>query len=125
MTKRSFVMAVVDYSAEPRLKSKTIPDQSLSILEIVRRYVRGIPVDVVQREPVYSDQTEFDLEKLSRMNFAEKAAFADELKERAIAMDSELRERARILDERARKASEEKQKRDSESRQPVAPPKEG
>lgn len=57
-------------------KSVCIPDQSMSVQEIVRRFVRGIPIDVKQREAVYVDQNDHDLEKLSRMDFGEKAEFA-------------------------------------------------
>lgn len=75
-------------------KSKTIPDQSMSIQEIVKRFVRGIPVDVLKREPVYSDQQDHDLEKLSRMDFGEKAEYAQALKRQGEELQNELRELA-------------------------------
>lgn len=76
-----------------RRKSQTIPDQSMSIQEIVKRFVRGVPVDIVQREAVYSDQSEHDLEKLSRMDFGEKAEFARRMSEQAQGLSTELQER--------------------------------
>lgn len=54
----------------------------MSIIEIVKRYTRGIPVDVIQRQGVFIDQNEHDLEKLHRMDFGEKADMADGLKAR-------------------------------------------
>lgn len=87
---------LVDY--KKRRKSLTLPDQSMSIQEIVRRYVKGIPIDVVQRRPVYTENTGMDLEQMSRMDFADKAALADEmrleaegLKEQLIANDDQRR----------------------------------
>lgn len=60
--------------------SKTIPDQSMNIQELVRRYVKGIPVDVVQREKVYIDQSVLDLEKLGRVDAADRAFQAMEMR---------------------------------------------
>lgn len=64
----------------PLRKQLAIPDQSLSIKEILNRYVRGVPVDVRHREPVYVDQSEFDLEQLSRMEFSDKMSIAERLR---------------------------------------------
>lgn len=88
-------------------KSKTIPDQSMSIQEIVKRFVRGIPVDVVQRDPVYIDQEEDDLERLSRMDFGEKAEYAAALAERNARVQAELAEAERNESEAKQKAAKE------------------
>lgn len=91
--------------------SKTVPDQSLSIQEIVKRYVKGIPVDVVKRHPVYSDQQDDDLEKLSRMDFGEKAAYAAQLAEQAKQLQKEWaeleRDRREARDRQATNAAAE------------------
>jgi len=84
--------------------SKTIPDQSMSLQEIVRRYVRGIAIDIVHREPVYLDQSEYDLERLNRMDFGEKAAMAAELS--AQAQDIQQRYEANERAQRAKQAKE-------------------
>lgn len=90
-----------------RRKSIAIPDQSLSIQEIVKRYVRGVPVDIVQRKGVYVDQDDHDLEKLSRMDFGEKAEYAAALAEDAKRLQSELSELERSHSEaKAKQASE-------------------
>lgn len=95
----------VDFKKVPR-KSLTIPDQSLSIQEIVRRYVRGVPVDVIQREAVYIE-SDHDLEKLSRMDFAEKSDYAKAMAEDAKELQDELEKRKTRLDEeRAKSASD-------------------
>lgn len=88
-----------------RRPSKTVPDQSLSIKEIVSRFVRGIPVDVQQREGVYVDQSDHDLEKLSRMDFAEKADMAAVLAQQAAQMQNELQENERSQAEAREKAA--------------------
>lgn len=99
----------IDYKT--RRKSVVVPDQSLSIKEIVSRYVRGVPADVIRREAVYVDQNDFDLEKLSRMDFAEKAEIASQLKTEAERITSEYNERVTTAkEEQAKKESEENAK---------------
>lgn len=78
-------------------KSRTIPDQSMSIHELVRRFVRGIPADVVQRDAVYNpNNNQVDLEALSRLDPADKAFEAAEMKARN---DADAAELQRIYDE--------------------------
>lgn len=77
--KKPYIKPTVDYKVVR--KSITIPDQTLSIQEIVTRFSRGINVDVIQRQTTYTDQVDYDLEKLSRMDFGDKAAFAAELED--------------------------------------------
>lgn len=89
-------------------KSMTIPDQSMSIREIVERFVRGIPVDVIQRQGVYMDQDEHDFEKLNRMDFAEKKAYADAMQARAEAIQSDLEESERAKRESERRRAQER-----------------
>lgn len=92
-------------------KSKTVPDQSMSISEIVRKFVRGIPVDVVQRQGVFVDQNEHDLEKLSRMDFAEKSELASEMREHTEQVVTDIEERK----QRAKKVKEQKAKESEQS----------
>lgn len=108
-TRGKFTPPVVRWSM--KRKSQTVPDQALSIREIVQRYVKGIPVDVIQREGVYVDQQEHDLEKLNRMDFGDKAAFAADLKERnqAIVEQAQATVEAKRKKERLR-AKRERQK---------------
>lgn len=84
---------MIDY--KKTRKSVAIPDQSMTVQEIVKRFVRGIPVDVVKRTPVYADQNEFDLEKLARMDFGEKHQLANSLADRAAELQEELDDRRR------------------------------
>lgn len=66
----------------PSRKQLAIPDQALSLREIVKRFVRGVPVDVKHRDPIWIDQEEFDLELLSRSEFSEKMSIAEELRQK-------------------------------------------
>lgn len=91
---RKYIPPKINYGK--RRAKLAIPDQSLSIQEIVKRYVRGVPVDVVQRKGVYLDQSDEDMEKLSRMDFHEKSEYAAFLKERSEALKLEIDEHHRL-----------------------------
>lgn len=86
---------------KPVRKGKTIPSQAIPIKTIIDRFLRGVPVQASMNKPVYVDQTEFDLEKLSRMSFDEKAAFAADMAARNEAAQADL-----VEAERERKAKE-------------------
>lgn len=96
MYKDFYVRREVSYKRLPGRKSCCIPSQSMSIQEIARRYVKGIPIDVVQREAVYVDQTEFDLEKLGRADLVDRDEVADLLRERQAAIVQGLEDDERV-----------------------------
>lgn len=98
------------HSTRRKRPTVTIPNQSMKIDEIVRRFVKGIPVDIVQRQAVYVDQSEHDLEAMSRMDFAEKAAVADLMRERAEQQQSELQAIERVKREKKQKREDEQQR---------------
>lgn len=102
----------VKFDRKAKRPSQTIPDQSMSVLEIVKRYVRGIPVDVVRHPAVYVDQERFDLEKVGRMDFDQKAELAAELSRERERISAEVRARQ----EEAKRIDEERaaEKRESE-----------
>lgn len=88
---------------ETKRKSMTIPDQSLTIQEIVKRFVKGIPVNVVKRDGTYLNQSEHDFEKITRMDPFEKAALADEFQQQAQEQNDQLAANERAKRERAAK----------------------
>lgn len=92
--KNNYQPPKIDYSK--RRATTAQPNQSMSIQEIVRRYVKGIPVDVTQRQPMYNEQDHYDLEKLSRMDFGEKAELADQLKQDAELIQADFLELQRL-----------------------------
>lgn len=84
------------------VKSRTIPDQTMSIKELVRRFVKGIPADVSQKQPVYVDQSDHDLERMSRMDSADKAYEAVVMRAENERVEAELVEsERRVQEERA------------------------
>lgn len=102
---RVYKVPVIDYGKVR--KSQVLPDQTLSIQEIVKRYVKGVPVDIARREAVYVDQNDHDLEKLSRMDFGEKAEYAQAMKQRADRLKTEFTERVKsAADEKAKSAKD-------------------
>lgn len=63
------------------LPSMTIPNQVLTMDELVRRYVRGDP-NVTQFQPVYSDND--DMPNIEHMDEMEKLEMSRALKSRSI-----------------------------------------
>lgn len=109
---RKYIYPTIDY--KKKRKGMAVPDQSLSIQEIVKRFVRGVPVDIQQREGVYLDQDEVDMEKLTRADFGEKHDMAAHYAASAERMKDELTERQRLDQESAAKAKEDRLKRKAE-----------
>lgn len=68
----------------------TIPDQSMTVLELKERYVRGLPLGG-QRVPVYRGE-EDDFPDLARMDISERAEYAEQLAEKIKAMKDDLME---------------------------------
>lgn len=85
---------------------KTLPDQTMSIKEIVSRFTRGISVNAHERPGVYSTQDEYDLEKLNRLEFGEKQAMAHSLaklvEDTANELDEQEKEAAAAAKEKAK-----------------------
>lgn len=89
-------------------KSKTLPDQAMSVETILSRYTRGVPVNVARREEVFIDQDEYDFEAMARMSFADKADLAESLRARAKEIERRMND-ARELEKEQREAFEQSQ----------------
>lgn len=107
VTKGSYKPLVTNPQAKrtkPVLKP-TQPNMALSIRKILERFTRNQATDVKVHEGTYSDQEDFDLEKVSRMSFDEKRELARELRRKAegIAqgMEEAKEERKRIAKQEA------------------------
>lgn len=88
----------------PKRKSKTLPDQALTPQQIMDRYLKGLPVNAIQRDRVYMDgDGDTDYEALSRMDFDEKAEVAARLRERA----AQIEEQLKAQDERTKELARE------------------
>lgn len=105
-------------------KSMTIPDQSYTVKQLFERFRKGLPVDTMNREAIYSqhEDDEIDLEKLSGLSKMDKADLAAELNahhEAEIAADKE-RQAQRVRDAEAKKQAEAAQKKEAETRSETA-----
>lgn len=61
------------------VKDEVVPDESLSLEEILSRFTRGESLEV-EHEGNYDDQTEVDLEKLKSADLVDRAEYVDRLK---------------------------------------------
>lgn len=67
----------------------TIPDQTMSIRQILARYVKGQPIDQVEREPIYYGEEE--LPQLERMDLADRQAYREALQEHISSLENQLK----------------------------------
>ena len=63
---------------ENTMPGKTIPDDSLTLREILTRYAKGAPLSVHEYNPVYHGEDVF-LPDLSKMDLSEIEAFKSEI----------------------------------------------
>lgn len=97
-----------DYSNEV---DQVVPDQSMSLDEILTRFVRGeaLPVGMdVQEGDEDADPTlsNVDLEKLANSDLVDKAEFVDRLTELQKKYNDQEKEKARLLAEKKQKEYE-------------------
>lgn len=105
VTKRTYKLR--NRKNKVRSSSATLPNQAMSVNEIVKRFVRGVPVGVVKREPIYVDQNDMDLEKVSRMDFGEQYEMAEQFRNRAASIADNLKARQERMNEQANEDEEE------------------
>lgn len=106
-------------------KSQTQPDQSMSIRTIIERFTRGVSINAVRREGVYIDD-DLDLEKVSRMDFAEKAELSEAIKARLQQAQADANERERLRNEEKQSESEAAEASEKQSaKKPAKPAKKG
>lgn len=61
-------------------KKAVVPNQSLSLQEILERFTRGEPLEIGRIGAVYDDGAE-DLEKMAHADLVDKQEFVDKLKQ--------------------------------------------
>lgn len=119
MLKHKHVSKKIDW--KKRRKSVAIPNQSMTIKQIVERFVKGIPSDVEIKKGVYLNQVDFDLDKMSRMDATDKAyeatQFASAAEEKADEIEAhekatKERKKKRDIEEATKKAAEKAPKTD-------------
>jgi len=88
-----------NYQTQPgevnNLPSLTVPDQTLSLRELVARFTRG--QNVATFEPVFDDDADSDLwlPDTNRMTFDEKIDYLENLKDQTAAVKSDLLKRSK------------------------------
>lgn len=93
--------------------SKTVPDQSLSVQEILRRYARGLPLSDV-KTPIYEgDEQTFP--DLSKMDLADREAYLDEQVIRLQNLKDDLKARSKAI--REKEAEDLKKQKEAEKRE--------
>lgn len=85
--------------------SQTIPDQSLSVSEIMRRYSRGLPLGG-QKVPVYEGDEDY-FPDLSKMDLADRQQYLEDRKEEFVELQGKIEKHKRDLQRKQSKAKEQ------------------
>lgn len=96
----------IDFKKKSRSLVK--PNMAMSIDTIVQKFTRNIPIDILRRDPVWSEGDD-DLESMSRMDFDDKAALAADKKAYAKQLTEQLEERERTEKEKRIEKAKAKQ----------------
>lgn len=108
---RSFVLQE-RHKEKFSLPSKTVPNETLSIRQIMEKHVKGMRIaDTLARQPAYDSGADFDshdLEKLKHLDLHERSLIVDELR-----VQSALQKK-KIEDDQKAAAAREKEKTDLE-----------
>ena len=88
--------------------SKTIPDQTMSVAEIMRRHVRGIPIEA-GKVPLYEEEN--TMPDLSKMDLVDRQEYLDNAKD-------ELDQLKRKMNQKAKKDTGGKTTKDDQGQKP-------
>lgn len=91
------------YRAEKRYErndqpSLTIPDQTLTIPEILRRYARGIPLDSIVKLPIYDGEDIYNPD-MRTLDLTEQAELIEQRSQELKKLNKELEEGRRVAKE--------------------------
>nr|QJB20575.1 MAG: hypothetical protein [Microvirus sp.] len=89
--------------------SELIPDQSLSLQEILERFTRGESLPV-QHDARFDPDGDEDLEKIQRMDLVDRQEYMDNLKKTQNDYEKQERKKAESAREEARKKIEEEER---------------
>lgn len=88
-------------------KKSVLPNQSLSLQEILERFTRGEPLEIGREGATYDDGPE-DLEKLSHMDLVDRAEYINKLKQTSKTWEKQEKRKAEKEKERLDKLAVEK-----------------
>lgn len=93
-------------------KKMVVPDQSMSLEEILARFTRGEAVPI-GRDGSYHE-SEDDLEKVSRMDLVDKAEFVEKLKQTQKDFEKQERRKEKLAREKLLQDAKDQLKKDAE-----------
>lgn len=102
-----FALRSEDKEKKSLLPKVVVPDESLTVRQIIERFTRGQGSGVAVRDGQYDDTANFDtpdMEKLEHMDLIERDEFAGVVDQRRKELEAELKAQA---DERKRKQKEQ------------------
>lgn len=76
--------------------SETVPDQSMSVKELMDRYARGLPLN--GKTPVYTGEDD-DMPDLARMDLAEREEYAERVAQELEEIKERLNKRAKEIED--------------------------
>lgn len=100
--------------------SKTIPNQSMTVREMIIRFASGLPISGSKRPDIFSDDAE-DMPNIDRMDHVERENYYRELQEKRDAAEKRVRDanlkaeemrREKVIKERVEKAKAESEARE-------------
>lgn len=90
--------------------SRTIPNQSLTITEMVERYRKGLPIHANAKAPIYGGEAE--LRDLDTMDLVDRQAYIDSVADHLVEVRARLEENAKTEAQKAHLAEVDKQVRE-------------
>lgn len=99
------------------LPSTTVPNQSMSIQEIVKRYRAGMPVDVPAGTPLYTGDGE-PLANMDHLDLVDRQAYIDSVADTLVSLKQKIEAEAKTAKEKefVKKVEEEVQRKLAELR---------
>lgn len=102
-----------------RRPSKTIPDQTMTVREIMERYAKGLPIDGA-KVPVY-DGEDVDMPDLRTLDISEREELRQQLDDDVSTTKNRLQEIAKERAEKTRKRKQAEEKREEQTPPPPPP----
>lgn len=118
MVNYKFKITPVDFKKR-RVSKHVIPNQSMTMREVIERFVKGLPLDIKEKDKIFIDQAEHDFERMSTQDRVDKAYQATEFKAQAEELAEEIKANERAKNERRRKADIDKAVNEAKAETPL------
>lgn len=106
-----FKLEAKDKEKVSDLDSMTVPNEAMSLREIIERFTKGAPVPSIAREGVFNqgDFDDQDLEKVPGLDLVEKSEFTAAVTEKRKQLEEEIKRDKAEKDKRAAELAKEDQ----------------